>query len=208
VYPFPSPQMGAGATKMVYRSQASTSNSLTVSKPASVAVGDVVFLIGTVDDPVWSSFNTTSGSAWTDSFFTISAGAARAIIAWKVLNSTDVANGWTATQKVTVEAIAFQGNGASAVALKQALDDTASTAATTVALTPFTPSAVARGMVTGLVDTDANAPTRPAGTNSRLSAVVNSRGRGFADNEYYGGGALTWTVGTGGGQAAWSLEIT
>lgn len=206
MFPRPSLLARSGA-RLGYRSQATTSNSTTIGKPAGVEVGDVVFFVGYNNDSALSPIATSGGSNWGSTSIGAPSGTRFFHVAYKVLNALDVANAWIAGNAHWGVAVAYKGNGATTITHKETKDDTANTGSATTTLTGFTPASGSKGTFSGFVDDDAASPSVNAGFISRYGASL-GRGVGAAENIYYGGGSITWTGVTGAGQAAFAFEVT
>lgn len=199
------------AAPIVYRSKSSgTSSALALTKPAGVAVGDIAVILQPTRGG-GQGVATASGATWTTVAFTD--GTFNWSFSWKLLNSTDVANGWAYNSADRdFDIVAFQGNGATTVSLKETRVNT--TGAAGLAYTGFNPDAAHRGAVAMMLDQNsAVTPTQPTNWSLRDSTALSSGPTvrcSIADSlGAYQGGALSWTGLSGASeQLGILLEIT
>lgn len=193
-----------------FRAQATTTASATISKPTGVAVGDVVFVFRT-ESVAAGNITTSSGSVWTKTSLTWTASGLGYVteVWWKILNATDVANSWVADTIGGYGAVAFRGNGASAVTVKSTKDNAGSQS--TLSLTGYTTSN-SRGTVTIIADRDTGGDTVPTGFTSRYGAILNtSWWHGLASKMRFNGsatGTVTWTTQTTAAEVGFLLDVT
>lgn len=193
-----------------FRASATTSASATISKPAGVAVGDLVIITAT-DPTSLGNISTASGDTWTanEIIWTTSGLGYKSRIWWKFLNATDVANSWTHSGGAKdFGAVAWIATGASAVVVKSTTNGAGST--TSFDLAGYT-TAVSRGTISVISDRDASAATVPSGFTSRFAAVLNtSWWQGIAARNFgnpVATGTVTWTVASPNPEVGWLLDV-
>lgn len=198
----------AYAPPITYRSKSTNNGSSSaITKPASVAVGDLVVIFQPQPN-TGQDVSTSSGSTW--SRLNQNFGGNSYALNWKVLNATDVANAWSFASAVDAyQCVAYVGNGASSVVLKS----TDSTTSTALAQAGFTPNAAHRGAISVLADTNnADTPVQPVNWNLRDLASYGGGPTthvGFADNlGAYQGGTVSWTSLTAASAGGWLFEVT
>lgn len=204
---------GARPPPITYRSSAVTNPaSSTITKPASIAVGDVVFVFGP-NTETGAALTTASGSAWTRIQHLSSVYSYYMNVWWKVLTSTDVSNNWNISGLTggpyQYLAAAYIGNGATTVTEKSyTLNPDGQSS---LALTGYDPQR-SRGTVTIIGDRDAGAThTAPSGFSNLQSQAINSFFKSsICDNGSYPGGTVTWalSVATTFEEVGFLLDIT
>lgn len=198
---------GARPPPISYRSTATTTGSTTITKPSSVAVGDIVFIITAGNAGAFSTITTSSGSAWTAYSRSFRLGSYDFYVWVKILNSTDVSNNWVASASADYRATAFIGNGAATVTQKAAADNP--DGSSTLALGTYDPLR-SRGTVTMVADRDAGSTlTAPSNFANLQQSDLNSSWRvGICDNQSYDGAAVTWGVGSTFAEAGMLFDVT
>lgn len=197
---------------LAYRSAAGSSGA-TITKPAGVAVGDIVLVMATFGVG-GKTLSTSGGSAWnrTELAWVSSGYGYYSVLFWKILNATDVANAWNLNVAAyTMSAVAYSGTPANATV--KAMTENNSGVGELV-LAGFAPAANSLGVVTLIHDRDDDlvSITPPAGFAERLDATYGPFHVDVADKlSGYGGGDITWTDTYGDftyPEAGFAVEIT
>lgn len=204
--------IGGWNIPIAFRSMvASSAATSVVTKPAGIAVGDLVVVI-IPDGSGIAGLSTTAGSAWAFDGETV--GGVITFWSWKVLNATDVANTWNTSANHTADTVAYAYEGRGATTLTRKLGATSSGAVNTLDLgTGYAPSATTKGFIAYITDNAiADAPTVPAGFQSR-GGTAGARKTILSDNLIsYNGGPVIWTTvnssGSNSGQSGTLFEVT
>lgn len=201
------------AEPIVFRgTTTSAANATFVSKPAGVAVGDlVVVAIGNSAPVTPLTLTTLSGSAWNKNAMTWATFGYESTIFWKILNATDVANNWNFSAATAYSCSAYAAPGATAAAVR-ATFNMPSSGIGIGTLPGFTPTAGARGLVSAISDRtgDPNSVFAPAGFTARIKSNQSTYWTvALADMPPgYAGGNLVWDVGDVYTAVGWCLEVT
>lgn len=189
-------------TPLAYRSTANTSNAPTITKPASVAAGDLVIIVtGIGSDP---TISTATGSTWSKS------SSATQRLFWKVLTATDVSNVWNSSDPNTyATAVAYSNAGVavSSVTVKSSADAGPSVSSLTVAGFARSAGGRPRAVIAAISgDNSGNVPGTPTGFTGRASS--GSICSAIADRMLgYSGESTTWTGLTNGASNSYSARL-
>lgn len=169
------------------------SGSTSAPKPSGVAVGDLVVITTPSPNP-GITLGTSGGDAW--SSFSVSSAGTSSPIYWKLLNSTDVANGWVFSDSISdVISVAYEGRGATTLTSRE--NYTGGSGQSTAPFVGFVPGLDHRGLISVIVDRDGDATPSPPSLFSLRDSTVYAGGlymAAVADQPLgYPGGPLVWT---------------
>lgn len=182
-----------GVRQATFRSAADTIGAGTLTKPAGVAVGDLVVIFQTNN----AAISTTAGTAW--NVETLSASLQ---ITWKILDATDVANNWVGNAGNTYVAAYIMPPGATGLADFSYASGAFASGAFTLSGVPRLNT---RGVITWLYITPGHALTNPAAPFvQRLAVAPNDRGMSDDLSGGYNGGSVSWS-GTSGQATAYAV---
>lgn len=185
--------LAAGPTPLTFRAVGETFNAPSggaMTKPAGVAVGDLVILV-TVSGAD-GAVATTSGSTWTKD-----SGATQRLY-WKVLDATDVANNWVWTGAGTVylAAIAYSNAGQTISSVAVSGQTDAGPSVTSLTIPGAGPSAAGRprAVIAALATNNSAVWVTPSQPTDFTMRAISSVTASVADRMLgYSGTSATWT---------------
>lgn len=210
--------VGGRSSVVAFRSAAASAAaaSTAISKPASIAVGDIAFIAQPDNGFTDQNVTTSSGSTWTRSQV-IGPTSSQFNLFWKVLNATDVANAWNLTNNLVHGAYAaayrpVSGFTPAAAAAKSTAVNL--TGDISLALTGYTPAGANVGTVSAIISRNdsGTATTAPTGFTEDAKSDIDTVTYkiAFASHaDYPPGSTATWTaLSVPGIQTGWLIEVT
>lgn len=200
---------------MVYRGSAVTVATAGISKPANIAIGDLLAVVG-ADDFSIVSVQTSSGGVWTKSLINWATPGYHSALYLKIADATDInpSNGWGfigGARSATALAWDTHGNAAG-FNIRSAVGNP-SAGLSSLNLSSFSPGNT-YGVIAFAIDRDNDlSPVVPAGFVSRHNALLDSSWKlAAADHDGYAGTNVTWTGMDAGAadfaEVGWLVEVT
>jgi hypothetical protein len=207
------------AAPVAFRSKSVTTGAPgTVTKPAGVAVGDLVIVVNVANSfgTTPSTLTTASGSAWGQGTFGAE-GVTNIYTYWyKFLNATDVSNAWQIASGMgdPVVAVAYDCSKGGSVLTEKAdvFSPVNSSTAPTLTAPGFVPADQSHGIIAYFIDAETSASdTVPSGMTVRDTTTAGTAYKAIASDMLgnYEGQDLVWT-GVAGikGEAVVVWEVT
>jgi hypothetical protein len=182
----------------------SSGGTSTVPRPAGIAVGDLVVVFAGLGVSV-TKLSTSGGADWSGVIYTDIGASQQFGVFWKVLNATDVANGWAldASSSDKIVSAAYVTPGTATVTQKGSTGDGAGGAT----LTGFTPAATSRGALAFFGYYSGSSFVDPSGFTQRALGVGATISVEILDKRNYSSGSVAGTQ-TGGRVVGFLFEVT
>lgn len=166
-------------------------NNNEAARPPGLSVGDLVVVFRVYGSDTSSSLTTAGGAAWGKAAAG-SVGLGTGVDTfYKVLNATDVANGWTFSEHGPSLSLVFTSNGAQKLTLRDYVE--ANSASTSITSAGYTASGGGRSLISLVSDNTLTTPTAP-GTSTLLATMEETvQLAAVAQNPLYRTGSVTWT---------------
>lgn len=164
-----------------------TGTSGLITKPAGVAVGDLVFVLQPYDNS--PNLTTTGGSAWNKLNYNWFGGSYNMTLYWKILDATDVANAWNLSgNSYGWVCVSYERGTGCTVAVRETREGST---ALLIPFAGFTPQATFKMALYFVVDRGTGTFTPPAGWTERVDSSIG--GGVFSESvaerfDYTGGG--------------------